>query len=115
MNNGLTKNTNRKTLELSKKYPQIKSALGLYPIDALKLTEEEIRKEIKFINENKNKIIAIGEIGIDLKWSNDLKNQKIIFEKFLKLSKKINKPIIVHSRKAEKKVIEILKNNEIKK
>ncbi len=115
INNGINIKTNRKTLELSKKYPEIKPALGIYPIEALKLSEKEIKNEIKFIEKNKNKIIAIGEVGIDLKWNKEFEKQKIIFEKFIDLSKKINKPLIVHARSAEKEVIKILKEKNCKK
>jgi len=89
--------------------------LGIYPIDALKLTDDEINKEIDFIRKNKNKIIAIGEVGIDLKHSDNLKKQKINFSKFIFLAEELDKPLIVHSRKAEKEVIEILEKLNAKK
>jgi len=46
INNGLSPESNRKTLELSKKYKILKPALGLYPDDTIKLTQEQIRDEI---------------------------------------------------------------------
>lgn len=112
INNGINIETNRKTLELAKKYLEIKCALGIYPIDALKLSNEDLEKEIKFIKENNEKIIAIGEVGIDLKWSKDLEKQKKIFQKFIDLALEIDKPLIVHARGAEKDVIELLEKNK---
>jgi len=41
--------------------------------------------------------------------------QKEIFIKIIKLSKKINKPLIIHSRKAESDIIDILENSDAKK
>lgn len=117
VNNGLNPESNRKTLELSKKYKIIKPALGLYPDDALKLTEKEIENELKFIEENRDKIIAIGEVGLDYKFCKDKKQQekqKQTFIKLIKLSKKIKKPIIIHSRKAESDVIDLLRNSNAK-
>jgi len=76
INNGLNPESNRKTLELSKKYEILKPALGLYPDDAIKLTQEQIRDEINFIKRNKDKIIAIGEVGLDYKYCKEKKNQK---------------------------------------
>lgn len=113
--NGVNSDSNRKILEIYKKYPKIKIALGLYPIDALKLSEKEINSEIEFIKKNKNNIIGIGEVGIDLKENQNFEKQKTIFIKLIRLSKKINKPLIVHSRKAEKQVIEILEKENAKK
>jgi len=118
INNGLNPESNRKTLELSKKYPIIKPALGLYPDDAIKLTEKQIQDEINFIKKNKNKIIAIGEVGLDYKYckkEQEQKLQKEILIKIIKLSEKINKPIIIHSRKAEQELIEILEKEKTKK
>jgi len=115
LNCGVDIKSNRKTLELSEKSSKIKSCLGIYPIDALKLSNSKINEEIKFIKENKNKIIAIGEVGIDLNWSKEYEKQKKIFEKFINLSKELDKPLIIHSRKAEKEIIEILEKHNCEK
>ena len=57
---------------------------------------------LRFIEKNKNKITAVGEVGLDYFWIKDKqKEQKELFEKMISLAEKINKPIIVHSRKAE--------------
>lgn len=112
VSNGTNPQSNRKVLQISEKYPEVKSALGIYPIDALSFSDEEIDEEIKFIKKNKNKIVAIGEVGIDLKESQDLEKQSKNFTKFVELSKEIKKPIIIHSRKAEKEVIEILEKEK---
>jgi TatD DNase family protein len=115
INNGMTPEINRKTLEMSRKFPNIKPALGIYTNECLDMSEDAIEEEISFIRENSDKIIAIGEVGIDLKESSDFKTQKEIFEKFIDLAIELDKPIIVHSRKAEDKVIDILEKNGIKK
>jgi len=118
INNGLGPESNRKTLELSEKYKILKPALGLYPDDAIKLTEEQLQNELEFIEKNKDKIIAIGEVGLDYKYckkEQEQKLQKEIFIKIINLSKKINKPLIIHSRKAEHELIEILEKEKAKK
>ena len=115
VNNGVNRVKNRKVLEISERYLEVKAALGLYPIDALKMSDKQIKDELDFIRKNKDKIIAIGEVGMDLKESSELERQKKIFQKIIKLALELNKPLIVHSRKAEKEVIEILKKNKMKK
>ena len=115
VNNGVDIKTNRRILELSKKFPEIKSALGLYPIEALKISDSEIDDEINFIRKNKDKIAAIGEVGIDLKWSKNIKRQTEIFRKFISLSIELNKPILVHSRNAEEECIKILEDMNAEK
>ncbi|MEK6909384.1 MAG: TatD family hydrolase [Nanoarchaeota archaeon] len=116
--NGTDHEQNTIILNLAKKYPEIKPALGIYPIDALKLSESEIDEEIEFINKNKNLIIAIGEIGLDLneeELHKTLDKQKNNLTKFVSLAIKLKKPVIIHSRKAELHTIELLESLNAKK
>tara|TARA_Y100000034_G_scaffold24312_3_gene28335 strand:- start:2269 stop:3048 length:780 start_codon:yes stop_codon:yes gene_type:complete len=123
---GLNKSSNRLALELSKKYSIVKCSLGIYPIDALQkeispgdygyLKEPfNIDEELEFIRQHKDEIIAIGEIGMDLKTGKDEQAQESLFVKQLKLAEKLDKPVIIHSRKAEDKVFEILQKTHLKK
>jgi TatD DNase family protein len=109
--------SNRQTLTIAKKYKEVKACLGIYPDDALKLTTEQINKEIEFIKQNKNNIVAIGEVGLDLKHSksNTLQKQIQTLKQFINLAKQLNKPIIVHSRQAEQQAIETLEKNKAEK
>ncbi|MFA6888248.1 MAG: TatD family hydrolase [Candidatus Woesearchaeota archaeon] len=124
--NGLNKETNRHTLALAKKYPQIKAALGIYPWEAMMddvkagyYKEESINfdadEEIEFIKKHKHDILAIGEVGLDRKNEHKTNKQIEIFEKFIELSKEIDKPLMVHSRKAEEEAINLLEKHYAKK
>lgn len=112
INCGLDIESNRKVLELSKKYQLIKPALGLYPTESEKMSENEIENEIEFIRSNKP--FAISEIGMDLKHLNSLNKQKPMFEKMLNLAEDLNLPVIVHTRKAELETLEILETTDLK-
>lgn len=115
INSGTSLEKNKKSLELSKKYDIINPSFGMYPLDAIKLNEEELQKEFDYIKENKDKIIAIGEIGLDYSTNESIIKQKEIFYRILKLAEKIKKPIIIHSRKAENDVLDILTSFKTKK
>ncbi len=106
---GLNKETNRKTIEISQKYDIVKASLGIYPTDNL----EGVDEETEWIK--KQDFIAIGEVGLDYQELEDRKNQKIIFEKFIELAEKTKKPIIIHSRKAEKDVVDMIESSRLKK
>jgi len=123
---GVNPETNRKVLELAKKYGIVKAALGIYPpqtlqkeIDSgeypLQENKFDFDEEIKFIEKNKDNISAIGEIGLDYSQDENQKKQKEIFEKLISLAEKIGKPVIIHSRKAEADCIEILESSKLKK
>jgi len=111
---GVDKETNRTALSLSEKYSEVRVALGIYPEDALKMSNEEFEDEIKFISDNKDKIVAIGEIGLDKKYP-DFEKQKELFVKQLRLAKEFDLPVIIHSRFAESEAIEILETEGMKK
>lgn len=123
--NGINPETNRICLSLSKKYDIVKCAMGIYPRTALrkeieagdyplKLEDFDIDEEINFIRANKANIVAISEVGLDFVNGED-KQQIEDFEKMIKLAEEFEKPIIVHSRKAEQKCIEILESSKLKK
>jgi len=109
--NGVNRETNRKVLDFSEKFEGVCAVLGLYPIDALSMTSKQIDEEISFIEENKKKIMGVGEVGMDFSGElkkSDIGKQMKNFEKFIVLSKKLDIPITVHSRKAEEGCIEML-------
>lgn len=131
INSGVNRETNRETLKLSKEYEIIKCSFGIYPIDAIakeiEFNGEEFPRDIKsfdvdeeldWIEKNKNSCVAIGEVGLDYNWPDFTKykeKQIQIFEKTIILAKKIDKPLIIHSRKAELDAINILEKHKCKK
>lgn len=63
----------------------------------------------------KNYVIAIGETGLDfLHTKNDKFNQIKLFQDHIKLSLKLNKPLIIHTRNSIKEILTILKKEESK-
>ncbi|MFA6022543.1 MAG: TatD family hydrolase [Candidatus Pacearchaeota archaeon] len=115
INNGNNIDRNKKILEMFKDYNEVKIALGIYPTECLDYDDKRIDEEIKFIRKNKAKIVAIGEVGIDLNERGDIEKQKKNLGKFVKLAMELNKPIIIHSRKAELETVEFLEGFKYKK
>ena len=122
---GTNHESNKKSLEIAKKYDIVHVAMGLYPLDAINVKNNtdytsrqvniSVEETLDFIKKNKDKIVAIGEVGIDLKHSTDLKTQTDNFSKIIELAEKLKKPLIVHSRKAENEVLELLQSYNVKK
>jgi TatD DNase family protein len=123
--NGVTIESNRKTLDLAKKYPIVKAALGIYPTHCLEMIEDgkekDFDEELQFIEDKikDKKCVAIGEVGLEYKEVKDINDtkkdiQKKCLRKFIHIAKKHNIPIIVHSRGAELEVIELLENVDMK-
>lgn len=125
--NGVYAASNRQVLELAKRDNIIKPALGFYPTHVTEVTEQEFDVELEFIE--KQKPIALGEVGLDYKFANERKIGKELYEdveerkrvqkeafgKIIALSEKMKIPMIIHSRKAELDVIEMLESSNAKK
>lgn len=106
---------NRENYEYTRKLfddiKNVKVTPGLYPTDAEKITDDEFLDYINFLRKNKNDFIAIGEIGLDAhitKSKELLEIQENRFRKLIELGIEIDKPLIIHTRKQEQKVLEII-------
>lgn len=106
INNGVDDLSNKEVLDISTKYREILPALGIHPENSKNYNTGDI----KYIEDNIDKIIAIGEIGLDYHYGdNNKEKQKELFETQLNLAQKYNLPVIVHSRNATEDTINILK------
>lgn len=118
--NGVHPASNRKILGLARQYPIIKPALGYYPTHVLEASEEAFDKELAFIE--KSSPIALGEVGLDYKISdeNPFGDEKAgemrrAFGKVIALAERKRLPLIVHSRKAEQDTVDMLESSHAKK
>ena len=110
--NGYNMQSNREVLELVKKYDIVYGALGIQPEELYDYNDDSL----KFIEEhiNDEKIIAVGEIGLDYHYDTDKYLQKELFKRQLKIAYKYNKPVIIHSRDCIKETYNILKEYKVK-
>lgn len=103
--------SSKRAIEIANNYEGVYAAIGIHPSDVNKEnnTIEELEKLI-----NNDKVIAIGEIGLDYHWENNpLKEIQIEwFVKQLELANKYQLPIIIHSRDAMGDTIKVLKENK---
>ena len=106
--------TCEKVLEISRKYKNIVyPSLGFHPGNLDDLLEDDIKTLEKYIKNNK--IIAIGEIGLDYYYGkNNREKQITFFKKQLQLAHKYNLPVIVHSRESTLDTLNTLKEYNVK-
>ncbi len=103
--------TSKKGIELAFKYESIWTTVGLHPNDNL---NEKFNAEIYENLLNQEKVIGLGEIGLDYyrtEKKEDQELQKQRFKEQLDLAKKINKPLIIHCRNAHQDMLKILDSN----
>lgn len=110
--NGYNMESNREVLELVKKYDIVYGAIGIQPEEVYDFTDSAIN----FIREhiNDEKIIAVGEIGLDYHYDGDRELQKDFFKRQLKIAQEYDKPVIIHSRDCIQETYDILKSFKIR-
>jgi TatD DNase family protein len=118
LTSGVNVKINEFVIECAKKWDNVRASPGLYPMDGLIMNDSQIEDAIDYLRRNKDKITAIGEVGMDFKESSDTKEwtrQAVVFRKMIRLAMELDKPVVVHSRKAEEDCIKILEEEGAKK
>lgn len=122
INVGSQYETSKRAVEITEKYPKgVYAAVGLHPIH---LEKRKFESEVEEFDYQKyeeltrsEKVVAIGEIGLDYYYKPKTKKklelfkekQKTILLKQLELAQELNLPVIFHCRMAHQDLIEILK------
>ncbi len=107
-------------MEISNAYSEIFPALGIHPeeVKANENIASELSNIVDFIHLHRDKICAIGEIGLDHHFIKDKSLyplQTTIFEKMLALAQELELPVNIHSKGAEEQVFETLPSFNIQK
>lgn len=103
--------SSKKTIDLSQKYDYIYSAIGIHPHD---VKTDDYKYIYEIYKENKNdKVLAIGEIGLDYAFVKDNKKEQIeLFINQIELANTLKLPIIIHSRDAYLDTYNVIKENK---
>ncbi|MFW6085976.1 MAG: TatD family hydrolase [Myxococcota bacterium] len=124
ISNGLNPEDNEAVRALAARDPLVRPAFGLYPVDAVQVEMEAgavdyprdfpafSREEaVAWVRDHVDEAFAVGEIGLDGYWvPEDLwGKQEEAFRALVALAMEADKPIIVHTRKRERRTFEILR------
>lgn len=107
---GFDLDSSRRSLEMFSNLKNIYSAIGIHPHDS-----EKLFNQISVIKglAQKNKVVAIGEIGLDYHYLHSSKEtQKRAFIQQIEIAVELKLPLIIHIREAQDDAMEILKNYE---
>jgi TatD DNase family protein len=95
-------------LELTQRYENIYTAVGLHPHDAKNWSESSFDTLAKASEHAK--VVAIGECGLDFFYNNSSHDEQIkALSEQIKLALETNKPIIIHCRDAWDEMLSLLK------
>jgi TatD DNase family protein len=123
VSNGLNPDDNAAVRALAQRFPLIKPAFGLYPVDAV-LEQMLAAGEsysgaretwptdvaIGWVREHVGEAFAVGEIGLDGYWVSERHwpAQEVAFRELVRIAQDADKPIIIHTRKRERRALEVL-------
>jgi TatD DNase family protein len=122
--NGLNPADNAAVLTLARRHPAVRPALGLYPVDAV-LPELRARggnypregdgssaeAGVAWVRDHVAEAVAVGEVGLDGHWVPEplWPQQEEVFRAMVRLALEAHKPLIVHTRKRERRAFEVLR------
>lgn len=110
---GYDKQTSFLAVEIANRYEGIYAAVGFHPTEIYGVSEEDYNQTLELIKNEK--VVAIGEIGLDYHWVKDEEQRKLQKEYFIKQIEFANEyqlPICIHCRDALNDTLEILKLNK---
>ncbi len=123
ISNGLNPEDNEAVRALAERSDLVRPAFGLYPVDAVLSEMEAMGVEypregplvsgeegVAWVAEHVDACDAVGEIGLDGYWVPEAlwAKQEQHFIALVKIAMQADKPIIIHSRKRERRAFEIL-------
>ena len=91
------------------------ASCGIHPEYVKDISEEQKDDFLDLIVKNKEKIVAIGETGLDYWYIKDeewREKQKQLFIQLINLAKELDKPLVIHSREVFDETLDILENND---
>lgn len=98
----------RNTLELVRSHDFIFGAVGVHPDDVGELDDSAFAELEEAARADK--IVAVGEIGLDYYWDKEARElQQEMFVRQIELARRVNLPVIIHSREAAEDTMRIVK------
>ena len=98
----------QRVVDLVQKYPFMYAAVGIHPDEVGSLNEERFQQMKELCKQEK--VVAVGEIGLDYYWDNESHDlQKEWFVRQLDLARELKLPVLIHSREAAADTMEIMK------
>ena len=102
-----------KNIELTKKFGNVFATVGVYPHENIHIDLETIRIKLAGLLETSEKIVGIGECGIDLSdWKKQrlLQEQEKLFKMQIELALEQDLPLVIHNRNADTYILNILES-----
>jgi TatD DNase family protein len=105
----IDKKSSKDVVDIAHSYPNITASVGIHP----NVENEEFSVEELIEAASQDKVIAIGETGLDyFRSEGDLEWQRDRFRVHIEAAKHTKKPLIIHTREAREDTMSILENEQ---
>lgn len=104
--------THARQLQVEMEHPDCcLSMMGLHPCSAKADVEQELQAVRQYLDQRR--FVAIGEIGLDLYWDKQFLDQQYqAFETQIQWALEFDLPIVIHSREATERCIEVVQKHQ---
>ena len=122
VSNSMDLETSLLSLRLAEEYPDhVYAALGIHPWNVRNLSPNELQDTVNLIfqhEERREKVVAVGEIGLDFQYARNGKLQDVqlqVFHEMLSTAENVSLPVIIHSRGTTSQIMSLLPSYGVKK
>ncbi|MEM0359693.1 MAG: TatD family hydrolase [Candidatus Hadarchaeales archaeon] len=107
---GMERESNGKILQLAREHRNfVLPAIGLHPWSL----PREPERELEFLREHVEGVVALGEVGMDLKIPKPPELQRAVLREVVKIAEEWEKPLLLHARWAWKEVLEEVRGKDL--
>ena len=109
---GASPETSRLVVEQAKKHENMYCAVGIHPSDTRFLfdIESELAEIRSMILDKSNKVVCLGEIGLDYHYpETDKEKQMRYFEAQMRMAEELDIPVCIHDRESHADVMEVIR------
>lgn len=104
--------SSNEAIALAHKHDNIYVTVGFHPECCMDINESDYLMFDEWLSDDK--VVGIGEIGLDYHYCGDKDKQIEIFKRQIEIAVKYNKPVVVHNREASDDVYNLLKDHKVK-
>jgi TatD DNase family protein len=109
LNVGTSLIESKNAIAVAQKNKHVFAAIGIHPNDCTDQWDNDVKALSKLIKIKENKIVAIGECGLDFHYPNYIvQRQKDAFKAQIELALEHSLPLVVHTRQAPQETLRVL-------
>lgn len=115
VNVGASVDTSIASIDLANRYDYVYASVGVHPSEIMDLNDGYIDVLESLIQENRSKVVAVGEIGLDYYYDDapPAKLQRKFFVEQIDLARRMELPVIIHDRDAHKDTLDVIMEEDV--